>query len=103
MTKFLIGSIGFDNATRAVAGLVSGTALFAWVCAIPNPKHPLNKNDGTKWLSIQRWVDTSAFRNSTFNWFAASIAFMFFGFYAVFFNLEEVSLIQTKLIKRETH
>jgi MCP family monocarboxylic acid transporter-like MFS transporter 10 len=92
MIKFLIGSIGFVHATRAVAGLVSGTALFSWFCAVPNPKHPLNKDDDTKWLSVRKWIDTSAFQNSTFNWFVASIAFMFFGFYAVFFNLEEVSV-----------
>jgi MCP family monocarboxylic acid transporter-like MFS transporter 10 len=103
MIKYLIASLGFAKATRAVAGLVSGTAFLAWMCAIPNPERPLNKDDGTKWLSVKKWVDTSAFQNSTFNWFVASIAFMFFGFYAIFFNLEEVSLSWFPILIKTEH
>jgi MCP family monocarboxylic acid transporter-like MFS transporter 10 len=29
--------------------------------------------------------------NKAFWWFTAAVAFMFFGFYPVFFNIEEVS------------
>lgn len=92
MTKYLIASLGFANATRCVAGLVCTTAFFSVVCAVPNPRHPLHKSEQPL-LSVRRWVDPSAFKNSTFNWFAASIAFMFFGFYTVFFNLEEWAVV----------
>ncbi|QDS71550.1 hypothetical protein FKW77_005522 [Venturia effusa] len=89
MTKYLITSIGFNNAVRAVGGLVAGTALISFTCAIPNPAHPLNKESEYSWGNVRRWIDPNAFKNATFNWFCASIAFMFFGFYAIFFNLEE--------------
>jgi MCP family monocarboxylic acid transporter-like MFS transporter 10 len=92
MTKYLIADYGFPVAVRCVAGLVCGTAFLSWVCAVPNPSHPLNKSERPV-LSVRRWIDPDAFRNATFNWFVASIAFMFFGFYAVFFNIEEVSQI----------
>lgn len=91
MTKYLISDLGFNNAVRAVAGLVAATALVSFFCAIPNPEHPLNKESEYSWGHIRRWIDPAAFKNATFNWFCASIAFMFFGFYAIFFNLEEVS------------
>lgn len=84
--------MGFNNAVRCVAGLVSATALLSFLCAIPNPKHPLNRASEYSWGNIRRWIDPTAFKNATFNWFCASIAFMFFGFYAIFFNLEEVCL-----------
>ena len=90
MTKYLISSLGFNNAVRAVAGLVATTSLIGWLCAIPNPLHPLTRDEKTSWLQVKRWIDPPAFRNATFNWFCASIAFMFFGFYAIFFNIEEV-------------
>jgi len=92
MTKYLITNLGFNNAVRCVAGLVCATAFLSFLCAIPNSNHPLNEDKTYPWTSIRRWIDPSAFKNATFNWFCASIAFMFFGFYAIFFNLEEVSL-----------
>jgi MCP family monocarboxylic acid transporter-like MFS transporter 10 len=40
---------------------------------------------------MRTWVDTEAFKNPAWCWFTAAVAFMFFGFYPVFFNLEEVN------------
>merc|ERR1712000_732415 len=92
MIRELIERIGWARAVQATAALTSVTALFSAISAQPNPLHPLNKGDNNKWLSVQRWVDPPAFRYAPFNWFCAAIAFMFFGFYAVFFNLEEWAL-----------
>ncbi|KAF2427717.1 MFS general substrate transporter [Tothia fuscella] len=88
MIKYLIKETNFKTANLCVASVVCATALFSWVSAVPNPRHPLNKSNLPK-RAIRRWVDPDAFRNVTYNWFVASIAFMFLGFYAVFFNLEE--------------
>jgi MCP family monocarboxylic acid transporter-like MFS transporter 10 len=99
MTKFLITSMGFNNAVRCVAGLVSATALLSFFCAIPNPDHPLNRTSEYSWGHVRRWIDPAAFKNATFNWFCASIAFMFFGFYAIFFNLEEVRSLYNIVIE----
>jgi MFS family permease len=92
MIRELISQLGWNQAVQATAGLTAGTALLSAICAQPNPKHPLNKGDSNKWLSVRRWVDPPAFKNATFNWFCAAIALMFFGFYAVFFHLEEWAL-----------
>ncbi|KAL9528173.1 MFS-type transporter [Sphaerulina musiva] len=87
MTKFLIQKHGFNIATRYVATVVCLTACLATVLATPNPKHIIRKPES--WFKISVFVDTNAFRNRSYTWFVASIAFLFFGFYAVFFNLEE--------------
>jgi len=92
MIRELIEQIGFQKAVQATAALTSATALFSALSAQPNPEHPLNKGNSNKWLSVRRWVDPPAFKFSPFNWFCAAIALMFFGFYAVFFNLEEWAL-----------
>ncbi|TLD20099.1 MFS general substrate transporter [Venturia nashicola] len=102
MTKYLITSLGFNNAVRAVGGLVAGTSLISFFCAIPNPAHPLNKESEYSWGNVRRWIDPNAFKNATFNWFCASIAFMFFGFYAIFFNLEEWAYHQKLGVKSST-
>jgi len=87
MTKFLIASMGFNNAQRCVAALTTATALLSVLVARPNPAHQLRKPE--KWLRVRTFVDTQAFRNASFCWLTAAICFLFFGFYAVFFNLEE--------------
>ena len=92
MVRELIEKLGWAKAVQATAALTSVTALFSAISAQPNPAHPLNKGDNNKWLSARRWVDPPAFKFSPFNWFCAAIALMFFGFYAVFFNLEEWAL-----------
>ncbi|KIW02883.1 uncharacterized protein PV09_05933 [Verruconis gallopava] len=92
MARELIARLGWERALQITASLTSGTSLVSVVFAQPNPKHPLNKGENSKWLSVGRWIDPPAFSHATYNWFCASIAFMFFGFYAVFFNLEEWAL-----------
>ncbi|KAH7055781.1 major facilitator superfamily domain-containing protein [Macrophomina phaseolina] len=87
MLRFLTTSIGFNNAVRCVAGLAGATALFSFFFARPNPKHMYRKPES--WKDHRVWVDFEAFRYKPFNWFTASIAFLFLGFYPIFFNLEE--------------
>ena len=87
MIKFLIQEVGFNNAQRYTATLTAVTCLFAILIARPNPAHPFRKPE--TWARINVWVDTHAFRNHSFAWLCAAISFLFFGFYAVFFNLEE--------------
>ena len=92
MFKELLRQIGFQSAVYCVAGLASASCLFSFFFATPNPQYPLRKPES--WLAIETWVDPHAFRNPAFCWFVAAISFMFFGFYPIFFNLEEVSPVQ---------
>lgn len=87
MLRFLTTSVGFNNAARCVAGLIGLTAIFSFAFAKPNPKHMFRKPES--WKDHRVWVDLDAFRYKPFNWFTAAIAFLFLGFYPVFFNLEE--------------
>lgn len=86
MTTFTIEKLGFNNAARAIAGVIGFTCLLSFLLATPNPAHQHRKPQ--KWLSRQVWVDPTAFRYQPFCWLTASICFVFFGFYAIFFNLE---------------
>ncbi|OMP85916.1 putative transporter MCH4 [Diplodia seriata] len=95
MLRFLTTSIGFNNAVRCVAGLIGVTALFAFCFATPNPKHVFRKPKS--WMDHKVWVDFEAFQYKPFNWFTASISFLFLGFYPVFFNLEEVSRLDAAM------
>ena len=92
MIRELIGRLGWREAVQVTAGLTTCTSLFSVLGAQPNPRHPLNKSSPHKRLSLRRWFDPPAFRFAPFNWFCAAISLMFFGFYAVFFNLEEWAL-----------
>lgn len=87
MVKTLIQEVGFNNAQRYTAALTAATCLLAIFLARPNPAHMFRKPE--TWKKVSVWVDTQAFRNHSFAWLCAAIAFLFFGFYAVFFNLEE--------------
>ncbi|KAK8197009.1 major facilitator superfamily domain-containing protein [Phyllosticta capitalensis] len=87
MLRFLITKIGFNNAVRGVAGLIGLTALFSFLFAVPNPE--ARARPPKTWKKLNVWIDPEAFKNKQFCWFTAAIAFMFLGFYAVFFNLEE--------------
>jgi MFS family permease len=87
MTKFLIQSHGFNLAARYVAIVVCLTAALAVIIARPNPAHQIRKPD--TWFKLSIFWDTHAFQNRAYSFLVASIAFLFFGFYAVFFNLEE--------------
>ncbi|KAK4992975.1 hypothetical protein LTR50_000681 [Elasticomyces elasticus] len=87
MTKFLITEVGFNDAVRYVATLIGVTSTLAVFIARPKPTHHFRKPES--WARLSVWVDMDAFRTPAFNWFTAAICFMFFGFYAVFFNLEK--------------
>jgi len=88
MTKFLIVQVGFNKAVQYVSIVVCLTAFLSFALATPNPVHLHRRPE--RWLSRATWVDTHAFNNLAFCWFTAAIACLFFGFYAIFFNLEEV-------------
>ncbi|SMY29179.1 unnamed protein product [Zymoseptoria tritici ST99CH_1A5] len=87
MTKFLIQKQGFNMATRYVAVVVLLTSALAVIIARPNPAHQTRKPD--TWFKVSIFWDTHAFHNHAYSFLVAAIAFLFFGFYAVFFNLEE--------------
>ena len=87
MLRYLIASVGFNNAVRYVTTVNAITAIVAVLLAVPSTSHQFRKPE--KWLSKRVWVDTSAFRDASFCWFTASIAALFLGFYCVFFSLEE--------------
>jgi len=87
MTKFLIADVRFNHAVRYVATVVTLTSITAILIARPNPAHQLRKPDS--WCRVSVYIDTHAFQNASFVWLCAAICFLFFGFYAVFFNLEE--------------
>ncbi|ORY09748.1 major facilitator superfamily domain-containing protein [Clohesyomyces aquaticus] len=87
MTRYLIDAMGFVNAVRCVAGLVTITSIFSLVFSTPNPAH--NHPKPQSYRKLKTWIDTEAFRNKAFCWFMAAVAFLFLGFYPVFFNLEE--------------
>jgi hypothetical protein len=89
MLRYLILSSGFNNAVRYVATLVGASGLFSFFAARPNPEHKWRE---LTWSDKREWVDTSAFKTAAYSWFVAAISMMFFGFYAVFFNLEEVRI-----------
>ena len=87
MIKSLIQIVGFNDAQRYTATLTAVTCVLAILIARPNPAHPFRKPES--WARVSVWIDTHAFRNHSFAWLCAAISFLFFGFYAVFFNLEE--------------
>ena len=80
----------FRIACIVVGGFSLGTMIFALVFATPNPDHPKSKS--SNWGSMSTWIDVEAFGNPAWVWFTLAVAFMFFGFYPVFFNIEEVSV-----------
>ncbi len=88
MLRYMILALGFNNAVRCVAGLTTITCLFSFIFCTPNPQH--EHHAPKSWLAKHTWFDPDAKKNKAFWWFTAAIAFMFFGFYPVFFNLEEV-------------
>lgn len=91
MLRYLIDALDFVKAVRCVAGLTALTCLYSFIFATPNPDH--DHHEPKKWLSKRTWFDTDVKTNKAFWWFTAAVAFMFFGFYPVFFNVEEVSTI----------
>jgi MFS family permease len=92
MLRYLIDAVGFNNAVRYVATLTSVTCIFSFIFATPNPVHEFHKPEN--WFEVRTWFDTDAFRNKAWCWFTASVSFMFFGFYPIFFNLEEWAAVR---------
>ncbi|KAF1988349.1 MFS general substrate transporter [Aulographum hederae CBS 113979] len=90
MTRFLTEQVGFNDAVKYVAAVVTFTALISFCLANPNPAHIYRKPK--KWMATEVWVDSNCFKDTAMLWLIASISFMFFGFYAVFFNLENWSV-----------
>ena len=88
MTRYLIDALGFVKAVRLVATLVAITSIFSLVFSTPSPKHTHPRPQS--YLALKTWVDVEAFKNKAFVWFMLAVSFLFFGFYPVFFNLEEV-------------
>lgn len=86
MFKFLILDLNFPNTARCVAAVTTATSMLAIIIARPNPEFGERKPE--RW-SFSVFVDWHAFKNAGYSWFCAAICWMFFGFYAVFFNLEE--------------
>ncbi|KAF9701985.1 hypothetical protein EKO04_000517 [Ascochyta lentis] len=92
MLRYLIEAVGFNDAVRYVATLTSVTCIYSFFFATPNPAHETHKPES--WFKIRTWFDTDAFHNKAWCWFTAAVAFMFFGFYPVFFNLEEWAAVR---------
>lgn len=88
MLRYLIDAVGFNDAVRYVATLTAVTCIYSFIFATPNPVHEFHEPES--WSAVRTWFDTDAFKNKAWCWFTAAVAFMFFGFYPVFFNLEEV-------------
>lgn len=89
MLRYLIPRLDFEKAVFCVAAVVVTTSTFAWLFATPRPlPEPLKPK---VWGAWSTWVDPHAWQNPAWRWATASVSFMFFGFYTVFFNLEEVS------------
>lgn len=89
MLRYLINNLGFNQAVRCVAGLTTVSCIYSFIFASPNPDH--DHHEPKSWASKRTWFDTDVKTNRAFWWFTAAVAFMFFGFYPVFFNIEEVS------------
>ena len=87
MAKILLVETGFNESTRYVAAVITVTSALAIVIARPNPDQLIRRPD--TWVDLRVFVDTQAFHYAPFAWLTASICVMFFGFYCVFFSLEE--------------
>ncbi|KAF2470473.1 MFS general substrate transporter [Lindgomyces ingoldianus] len=87
MTRYLIDALGFNSAVRCIAGLVTLTSIFSLIFSIPNPTHTHPRPQSYR--KLRTWIDTDAFTNKAFCWFMTAVSFLFFGFYPIFFNLEE--------------
>lgn len=100
MLRYLIDTLGFNNAVRCVAGLTTLTCIYSFIFCTPDPAH--DHHEPKSWTEVRTWFDTDAFKNKAWWWFTAAVAFMFFGFYPVFFNLEEVRTVYSAHMTRLT-
>ncbi|KAF4551549.1 Hypothetical protein D9617_13g100500 [Elsinoe fawcettii] len=117
MLRYLTDSGGFNYAVRWISLTCLLTCILALLLSHPNPAHQLRpfhtksspsktlpfpnssasslsespelKSPGAHPLALTTWIEPSALRSRQFILFTSSICLMFFGFYGVFFNLEE--------------
>lgn len=82
--------MGFNNTVRLLAAAITTASIFSLIFARPDPEHSYPETE--QWMELKTWVDTEAFKNKAFCWFMVAMAFLCFGYYAVLFNLEEVSI-----------
>jgi len=87
MFRMLTSKIGFHKAQRYVATLTVLTCILAFFIARPKASHPWRT--GVQWQTLGTYWDTGAFRNRSFLWLTIAICCLFFGFYPIFFSLEE--------------
>ncbi|KAF1812724.1 MFS general substrate transporter [Eremomyces bilateralis CBS 781.70] len=87
LTKFLLGPLGWRNTILCVWAVVLVTCIVSCIFCVPNPLHMKRRPE--KWQTWRAFVDLDAFHHRGFNCLTAATCFMFFGFYVVFFNLEE--------------
>ncbi|KAF3226491.1 hypothetical protein TWF106_000233 [Orbilia oligospora] len=84
---FAIGVVA--SGASVFSSLIAITCIVSIFLAVPNPDHHFRRP--SNWLATKTWIDKDAFKDPAFCWFTAAISWMFFGFYCVFFNLEEWS------------
>lgn len=89
-TKYLLEDLPFRYVAMCDAAIVCATAIFAWIFAAP--KKPFKARKPESWLTVNAWIDPHAYHNPSWWLFTIGVAFLFLGFYAIFFNIEEVSL-----------
>ncbi|KAF2863396.1 MFS general substrate transporter [Piedraia hortae CBS 480.64] len=87
MNRMLTEKVGFNNAQRYVSTVTACTCLMALFAARPSPDHPWRID--VRWSKFRTYFDPTAYGNASYNWFTVGVCWLFFGFYVVFFNLEE--------------
>jgi MFS transporter, MCT family, solute carrier family 16 (monocarboxylic acid transporters), member 10 len=93
LVRNLINFIGFQNAQICKSALTAATCLMACALVNPNPNRPVRKEG-----KHPQW-DWEAFSNPSFVCLTVSMCVNFFGFYAVFFSLEEWA-VRTRVGRR---
>ncbi|KAK5113805.1 hypothetical protein LTR62_003189 [Meristemomyces frigidus] len=86
MLKYLEVELGAWRATACVAAVMVLTSIATIVFARPNPNTKHENSLEWRWSTF--W-DREAFNNAAYTWFVTGFAFMFTGFYPIFFTLEE--------------
>lgn len=87
MDRVLLDKFGFNDAQRYVSTLTAATCILTAIIARPRKDHAWRKN--VHWGELRTYWDTHAFNNHAFALLTAAMCWMWFGFYVIFFNLEE--------------
>ena len=87
MFKFLIPVYDFAGAVRWLGLLTAVTCLIMTIIARPNPDQQIRVPE--KWRSRRVWYDSLAWKSIAYRWYVASVCFVFFGLYPLFFSLED--------------